>query len=69
MEKQNTKRTEFSEIGREQAISRLFEGSGYSNSQPIDLSEGIATHKMMMQGVDFDLVYHPLKHLGYTLTV
>jgi thiamine-monophosphate kinase len=69
MEKQKTKRTEFSEIGREQAISRLFEGSGYTNGEPIDLSEGIATHKMMMQGVDFDLVYHPLKHLGYKAVI
>ena len=69
MEQQKTKRTEFSEIGREQAISRLFEGSGYTNSESIDLSEGIATHKMMMQGVDFDLVYHPLKHLGYKAVI
>ena len=69
MEQQNKKRTEFSEIGREQAIKRLFEGSGYTNGDPIDLSEGIATHKMMMQGVDFDLVYHPLKHLGYKAVI
>ncbi|MBQ7253367.1 MAG: hypothetical protein IJS30_01680 [Bacteroidales bacterium] len=69
MEQQNKKRTEFSEIGREQAVKRLFEGSGFTNSDPIDLSEGIATHKMMMQGVDFDLVYHPLKHLGYKAVI
>jgi len=58
-------RTEFSEIGHRQAIAHLFEGSGYTNAPEIKVTDGIAAHKMMAQGVDFDLVYNPLKHLGY----
>jgi len=65
MEQQKTKRTEFSQMGHREAIARLFEGSGYTNSDEIKIDSGIATHKMMAQGVDFDLVYNPLKHLGY----
>lgn len=65
MEENKPQRTEFSEIGHRAAVARLFEGSGYTNSPEIKVSEGIASHKMMAQGVDFDLVYNPLKHLGY----
>ena len=58
-------RTEFSQIGRTRALEMLFEGSGYSNSAMIASGGGVAAHKIMTQGVDFDLVYTPLKHLGY----
>lgn len=58
-------RTEFSQIGHRAAVARLFEGSGYVNSPEIKIADGIASHKLMAQGVDFDLVYNPLKHLGY----
>lgn len=65
MEENKPQRTEFSQIGHRAAIERLFEGSGFNNAPQIKVTEGIASHKMMAQGVDFDLVYHPLKHLGY----
>lgn len=65
MAEQKPQRTEFSQIGHRQAVTRLFEGSGYTNSPDIRVWDGIASHKLMAQGVDFDLVYNPLKHLGY----
>ena len=61
-------RTELSSIGKEAAIERLFEGSGFSNSRTILLNEKgemCAAHKIMLEGMDFDLTYTPLKHLGY----
>ena len=61
-------RTEISDIGKQAALDRLFEGSGLSNEQPIRLSEGGAgcsAHKLLLEGCDFDLIYTPLKHLGY----
>ena len=65
MEQQKPQRTEFSQIGHRAAVARLFEGSGYTNSPEIKIADGIASHKLMAQGVDFDLVYNPLKHLGF----
>lgn len=65
MEQQKPQRTEFSQIGHRAAVARLFEGRGYTNSPEIKIADGIASHKLMAQGVDFDLVYNPLKHLGY----
>ena len=65
MAEQKPQRTEFSQIGHRTAVARLFEGSGYTNSPEIKIADGIASHKLMAQGVDFDLVYNPLKHLGY----
>ena len=58
-------KTNFSDIGKEIAIERLFEGSGYSNSGDFTLKNGQTLHKVMLEGVDFDLIYTPLKHLGY----
>ncbi|MCF0177666.1 MAG: hypothetical protein HUJ90_03490 [Bacteroidales bacterium] len=66
-EKENKKtRTEFSEIGAAAALQRLFDGCGYDNARTLKCGTGsITAHKVMMEGVDFDLVYNPLKHLGY----
>ena len=47
----------FAEIGRVEAIRRLFEGSGYAAS------------RLLLEGTDFSLVYFPLKHLGYKSVV
>ena len=59
------KRTEFSEIGKVAAIESLFEGSGFIN-KPLELHGGeYYAHKVLSEGVDFDLVYNPLRHLGY----
>lgn len=60
----------FSDIGRIEAIARLFEGTGYKpftrcmfesdgKSFPVNVS------KVFLEGTDFDLTYFPLKHLGY----
>ena len=63
-----TTRTEISTIGRENLINRLFENTGYTNERTIKLSEKgecCTSHKILLEGVNFDLVYTPLKHLGY----
>ena len=61
-------RTEISDIGKQAALDQLFEGSGFTNR--LALSAGgdgatCAAHKLLLEGCDFDLVYTPLKHLGY----
>ncbi len=64
--------TQISEIGRSAAIRRLFEDTPYRNeilrSQP---AKGVSaqSHHFFMEGVDFDLTYTPLKHLGYKLVL
>lgn len=61
-------RTEISTIGKEAATARLFEGTGFKNERTPHLSEKgevVTSHKILLEGVDFDLVYTPLKHLGY----
>lgn len=63
-------RTEISTLGKEEVLRRLFENSGFTNNAIIRLDEKplgavAAAHKILLEGVDFDLVYTPLKHLGY----
>lgn len=61
-------RTEISSIGKEAAIEKLFENTGFTNSRticPKEKGEYCTSHRIMLEGVDFDLVYTPLKHLGY----
>ncbi len=61
-------RTEISEIGKQTVLDRLFAESGFTNEQPVRIHERgecCTAHKMMLEGCDFDLVYTPLKHLGY----
>ena len=60
----------FSDLGRVEAIAKLYEGTGY---KPFESSwfetsgKAYATSqsRTFMEGIDFDLVYFPLKHLGY----
>lgn len=59
------KRTSFSEIGVNAALVGLFDGTGFVNSDTLQKENVVTSHKVMMEGVDFDLVYNPLKHLGY----
>lgn len=64
----------FSDIGKVAAIGRLFEGSGFAPSedlsfQPSPKSKVISFHKTFIEGTDFDLVYFPLRHLGYKCAV
>ena len=72
-------RTEISDIGRQVVLDRLFEGSGYTNSPIVPVvggdgrdggadrgvDRGCVAQKLLLEGCDFDLVYTPLKHLGY----
>ena len=61
-------RTEISDIGKQAVLDKLFEGSGYININPIRITgrgECCTTQKLLLEGCDFDLVYTPLKHLGY----
>lgn len=50
--------TSFADIGKKEALRRLYEGSPYKQTEP-------AAHKVLLEGVDFNLVYFPLKHLGH----
>lgn len=64
----------FSDIGRVAAIESLFEGTGFSNHGKCSFiaasSEKITTaSRLFLEGIDFDLVYFPLKHLGYKTVV
>ena len=61
-------RTEISDIGKQAALDRLFEGSGFTNGSTLPAggsAAGCTAHKLLLEGCDFDLVYTPLKHLGY----
>lgn len=60
----------FSDIGKVAAIERLFEGSGFVPGEdfsfrPSEKSRVLPVQKTFIEGTDFDLVYFPLKHLGY----
>lgn len=61
----------FADLGRVEAIKQLFEGSGFSPfGEPLriasDAGDSVSTVcKVLLEGMDFDLVYFPLKHLGY----
>ena len=58
----------FSSIGRVEAVSRLFEGTPYKafSSSSFAASGAVLTaSRLFLEGVDFDLIYFPLKHLGY----
>ena len=48
----------FADIGKKEALRRLYEGSKFTPGVP-------AAHKVLLEGVDFNLVYFPLKHLGH----
>ena len=64
--------TEISSIGKEALLSRLFEGSGWSNERGCAFSgdgEFSTVHKVFMEKVDFDLTYNPLRHLGHKLAL
>lgn len=50
--------TSFADIGKKEALKRLYEGSKFAPGTP-------AAHKVLLEGVDFNLIYFPLKHLGH----
>lgn len=62
--------TRFSDIGRVEAIKALFEGTPYkafSDCYVETAGREYVTNvsKVLLEGIDFNLVYFPLKHLGY----
>ena len=63
----------FSEIGKIEAIGQLYRLSAYNpvNGLSYTSKGGSVTtaSRMYLEGVDFNLVYFPLKHLGYKCVV
>ena len=60
----------FATLGRVEAVERLFDGTGYKPFESMwfeTKGQAYATTKSrcFIEGTDFDLVYFPLKHLGY----
>lgn len=68
------KKKSFADLGRIEAIKMLYEGTPY---KPFESSwfetagKGYSTNfsKLFLEGIDFDLTYFPLKHLGYKSVV
>ena len=67
--------TRFADIGKQEAVVRLYEGTPY---RPVRAGHFAADPKggavwqasrLLLEGIDFDLVYFPLKHLGYKAVV
>ncbi|MBQ9660302.1 MAG: thiamine-phosphate kinase [Bacteroidales bacterium] len=60
----------FTDLGRIEAIQQLFEGTGYApfgeplwfEANPQDCVTTASA--LLLEGIDFDLVYFPLRHLG-----
>ena len=64
----------FSSLGRVEAIAKLYEGTPYKYTEkPSFETEGKGyihqASRAFLEGIDFDLTYFPLKHLGYKCTV
>lgn len=60
----------FADLGRVEAIRTLFEGTGYKPFEDLWFQtrpkDAVTTFsRVFLEGIDFDLVYFPLKHLGY----
>lgn len=67
---ENMKEETFSDLGRVEAIARLYEGTSYKPFQDSWFETSGKSYitsqsRTFIEGVDFDLVYFPLKHLGY----
>ncbi len=64
----------FSDLGRIEAIARLYEGTPYKpfrSSSFETSSKGVITtqSRTFIEGMDFDLTYFPMKHLGYKCVI
>ena len=60
----------FSDLGRVEAIAKLYEGTTYKPFEDSQLETGGKSivsleSRTFIEGIDFDLTYFPLKHLGY----
>ncbi|MGI6313000.1 MAG: thiamine-phosphate kinase [Candidatus Cryptobacteroides sp.] len=52
----------FSTLGMQEALKRLYDGTPFAPFKP-------AAHRVLLEGIDFNLMYFPLKHLGYKAVV
>ena len=64
----------FASLGRVEAIARLFEGTGYKAFEDLKFEakakdQVLNASRVLLEGIDFDLTYFPLKHLGYKSVV
>ena len=64
----------FSDLGRVEAIEKLYKGTGYKPFESIrfetDGKAYVTSHsRTFLEGIDFDLTYFPLKHLGYKCVI
>lgn len=62
--------THFSDIGKVEAIAALYKDTPFKPFATSRFDAAAREHittvsKVMLEGTDFDLVYFPLKHLGY----
>ncbi|MBO7118343.1 MAG: hypothetical protein J6V81_06690 [Bacteroidales bacterium] len=61
----------FSDIGKIEAIERLYSGTPFKPCHspvfetPAKGAQITSASRVLLEGIDFDLVYFPLKHLGY----
>ena len=61
----------FSEIGKIEALRRLYEQSPFKAEGGATFeasgkgAQVVSASRIMLEGIDFDLVYFPLRHLGY----
>jgi len=58
----------FADIGKVEALRRLYAVSAYKDVSSLvfrSCGEVRQSSRLYVEGVDFSLVYFPLKHLGY----
>lgn len=72
-------KTQINEIGKQEVLNRLFKETSYTNnkeniysglykfksSKKEERASTIVVNKTMLEGIDFNLIYTPLQHLGY----
>lgn len=61
---------DFAQLGRREAIRTLYEGTPFkpfedSRFEAVSGERVATADRVLLEGIDFDLVYFPLKHLGY----
>lgn len=65
----------FASLGKQQAISLLFEATPFKAfEEPLFFQSKAKSYvhnvsKLFLEGIDFDLTYFPLKHLGYKCVI
>ncbi|MBP5677649.1 MAG: thiamine-phosphate kinase [Bacteroidales bacterium] len=58
-------RTEISQMGKVALIDRLTEGFNCQGDDCAVIGNTVVTTQTLVEGVNFDMMYTPLKHLGY----